>query len=132
MLIPVLLLLTVGMGLTLIAVSRRAGQPLALLIALAVAVAVGVALYWGVPSLIVGPHPALDWPTCRHIWLVPRVLFGAGAGVATASVVFGVIAALRARQLHWFFPSLLPAVPCAFIAEVGRQLLVHVGDAAGC
>ncbi len=67
MLIPVLLLLTVGMGLTLIAVSRRAGQPLALLIALAVAVAVGVALYAGrTPSQGQGRGAPLDrWEDSR-------------------------------------------------------------------
>ena len=102
------------------------------LIGLAAFVAVSVAIYSLAPSVIPEPHQALDRPTCRHIWLVPRILFAGGAVLATAFLVAGIVGAIRAGQVRWLFLSFLPAAPFIFIGELGRQLLVHVGDASGC
>jgi hypothetical protein len=114
------------------AVPRRAGLPVAPLIGLAVCVVVSTTLYWAAPAIVAEARPALDQPACRNIWLVPRTLFGVGAGVAAGFAVAGAIWALRAGQARWFFLGCLFAAPFAFIAEVGRQLLVYVGNPIGC
>lgn len=111
---------------------RRPWSPLIPLIGLAVCVVVGVAVYWAAPDLVAEARPALDQPACRNIWFVPRVLFGAGTGVATGFLTTGTIGAVRARQARWFFLGFLPAAPFAFIAEIGRQMLVFVGNPMSC